>query len=163
MKNVRRKIMHGFIYPISILYIIVTIIVAVVFLVWTGLPNWLAILLAPFVSFFGLFILFLLPSLFAGRKKTYAPIPEDEMKMDEGKSVDFILPEKPVGLLCPSCDSSDIAVIVYGLPAMSKEMEKAIADKKITLGGCMIYDGTPQWICNSCGHKFGELRSKKGE
>ena len=148
----------GFIYPIFIIYILVTIIIAVVFLLWTGLPDWLAILLAPFVSFFGLFLLFLLPSLFAGRKKTYVSIPEEDVDKDEAAGEEFNIPEKLDGLICPACESSDMAFIVYGLPAMSKKMEKAIVDKKVTLGGCVVYDGAPQWVCNECGFKFGEMR-----
>lgn len=40
----------------------------------------------------------------------------------------------PEGLLCPSCGAKDIAVILYGLPGITKELEKAIENRKITLG-----------------------------
>ena len=69
----------------------------------------------------------------------------------------------PEGLLCPSCGAKDIAVILYGLPGITKELEKAIENKKITLGGCLVYDGAPQWVCNACNRKFGEFRTCEGE
>ena len=69
-----------------------------------------------------------------------------------------MLLKKPKGLLCPSCGSEEIAEIQYGMPALTKELEDAIANHKITLGGCGIYDGMPQWACNACWHKFGEIR-----
>ena len=76
---------------------------------------------------------------------------------------DFNLPKKPEGLLCPSCGSEDIALFLYGLPAITEELEKAIEDRKVTLGGCGLYDGAPQWDCNACNSKFGELRTREGK
>ena len=69
-----------------------------------------------------------------------------------------MLSKRPEGLSCPSCGSKDIAEIQYGLPAITDELEEAIANQEITLGGCGIYDGAPQWACNACRHKFGEIR-----
>ena len=56
---------------------------------------------------------------------------------------------------CPACDSGDIAQILYGLPAIDREMERLLKEKKITFGGCAEDDTQPRWLCNQCHHKFG--------
>ncbi|MBW1744171.1 MAG: hypothetical protein JRJ47_12220 [Deltaproteobacteria bacterium] len=78
------------------------------------------------------------------------------------READFLLPKKPEGLSCPSCGSEDIAMILYGLPGMTEELEKALANKEVTLGGCMVHDDAPQWACNACSHKFGKLETAEG-
>jgi hypothetical protein len=51
---------------------------------------------------------------------------------------------------CPKCQSEKIVPIVYGLPRY-EFFEKAKADEFI-LGGCTIYEDSPQWHCKECGH-----------
>ncbi len=57
---------------------------------------------------------------------------------------------------CPFCGGSDVAEILYGLPAYSDEFERALANHKIVLGGCCITGGEPAAHCNSCGKDFGK-------
>lgn len=67
---------------------------------------------------------------------------------------------------CPRCGSNDIAEILRGLPVYSIELEKAIADHKIILGGCCITGNDPSAHCNSCGKDFGKppyTRKRKGQ
>lgn len=144
--------MGGFNIPLFVLFLIVTIMVAVSLLIWSELPKWVVFLLAPFASFAGLLALVHIPELLEGILKAGVP---GLRKVGER---DFSLPKRPKGLLCPSCGSDDIAQFIYGLPALTKALEKAIADRKVTLGGCGIYDGAPQWACNTCHRKFGALR-----
>ena len=147
--------MGGFNLPLFVLFLIVAIIVAVPLLLWSELPKWAVLLLAPFASFAGLLAMFHILDLIERRRDASVPV---QRKAEEK---DFILPKKPEGLFCPSCGSEDIALFLYGLPAVTKELKKAIADGKVTLGGCGLYDGAPQWACNACNSKFGELRIGK--
>ena len=39
---------------------------------------------------------------------------------------------------CPKCGGTDIAMILYGLPQMSKDLEKKVKNKKIVFGGCCV-------------------------
>lgn len=51
---------------------------------------------------------------------------------------------------CPNCGSSRIADILYGLPYYSEELERDIEAGRIVLGGCLISENNPSWICADC-------------
>ena len=54
---------------------------------------------------------------------------------------------------------------MYGMPAFDDELEQALADHKIVLGGCCINDANPQYHCFHCDKDFGippVLLSKRG-
>ncbi len=53
---------------------------------------------------------------------------------------------------CPDCGSDDLARIVYGYMEINDKIERDIARKKITLGGCCV--GPYDWQCNNCGNSF---------
>ena len=55
---------------------------------------------------------------------------------------------------CPKCGGTDIAMILYGLPQMSKDLEKKVKDKKIVFGGCCVGDKDPELECNDCGWRY---------
>jgi len=57
-------------------------------------------------------------------------------------------------LKCPECDSSSVAVILWGYPDMDAIKEK-LDKKEITLGGCCITDNDPKWECNKCNNRWG--------
>jgi hypothetical protein len=57
---------------------------------------------------------------------------------------------------CPSCSSKDVAEILYGMPCMSKGMERVYSSNQIKLGGCCVEDGIPEWHCNRCEHEWGK-------
>ena len=56
---------------------------------------------------------------------------------------------------CPKCGGTDIAMILWGLPNMSSELEKKVKEKKIVFGGCLCW-----WLmilnleCNDCGWRY---------
>lgn len=58
-------------------------------------------------------------------------------------------------VICPECGSSDIAEILWGLPAFSDELEAEIEAGHVFLGGCIVSDFDPDWRCNACGCEFG--------
>jgi hypothetical protein len=55
---------------------------------------------------------------------------------------------------CPKCGGT-VARIFYGYPDFSSdELNKGLADKTITLGGCLVTEDNPHCECNECGHQF---------
>lgn len=56
---------------------------------------------------------------------------------------------------CPECGSENIAEILWGEPAFSKELEHDLETGRIVLGGCCITGEDPEWHCNDCGCEFG--------
>ena len=55
---------------------------------------------------------------------------------------------------CPKCGGTDIAMILYGLPQMSKDLEKKVKNKKIVFGGCVVSKNDPELECNDCGWRY---------
>jgi|TARA_B110000438_G_C15235971_1_gene403499 rubredoxin len=55
---------------------------------------------------------------------------------------------------CPKCGGTDIAMILWGLPQMSEDLEKKVKDKKIVFGGCCVSRGDPKLECNDCGWRY---------
>ena len=55
---------------------------------------------------------------------------------------------------CPECGGTDIAMIFWGLPQMSKDLEKKVKDKKIVFGGCVVSKNDPELECNDCGWRY---------
>ena len=58
--------------------------------------------------------------------------------------------------VCPVCGSAKVAPIFHGRPAFNDEMERALAEGKIALGGCEVTGDDPSWKCLSCGALFYE-------
>lgn len=59
--------------------------------------------------------------------------------------------------ICPECNSTDVAGILYGAPFLNVELERMMREGKIVLGGTTSggFD-SPQWSCNSCGARWRE-------
>ena len=51
---------------------------------------------------------------------------------------------------CPECNSKNVAFIFWGYPGDIDWYIKAIEDKKIVGGGCIVSDNDPKWECNDC-------------
>lgn len=64
-------------------------------------------------------------------------------------------PEKPTA--CPSCGGPRVAEILYGLPHFTPELERALDEGQIVLGGCCVFGEDPRWQCADCGHSWGRL------
>lgn len=65
--------------------------------------------------------------------------------------------DDPSGISCPQCGATDPIDIIYGFP--SSEMMEAASQGAIALGGCIMHDDNPAYVCRneSCGHEFGRL------
>jgi hypothetical protein len=154
--------MSGFNFPLLFI-VVVIILVAVSLLIFSDLPVWAPFLVGFIAAVVGLLLLDLAFFLDEKRQdrngkrfrktKNSKKAQEEEHVIPLPRRKDYI-PKAPVSLTCPSCGSGDIAVILYGQPALSDELEKALAKGQVTLGGCLVYDGAPQWVCNTCKHKF---------
>lgn len=55
---------------------------------------------------------------------------------------------------CPECGVSEIATIVYGNPALTKDLETQLSEGRIVLGGCTFERDAPSWQCVACGMKI---------
>ena len=53
---------------------------------------------------------------------------------------------------CPKCKSKKVILIAYGYPSV--EMWKLSEEEKIELGGCIVRDNNPNYLCKDCGNKF---------
>jgi hypothetical protein len=59
---------------------------------------------------------------------------------------------KSDSLRCPSCGSTDVITILWGLrPPPDPELER---QGKIVLGGCCVTDDDPDYRCGECGHSW---------
>lgn len=56
---------------------------------------------------------------------------------------------------CPFCGNTNIARIMYGLPAFSDNLVQELKEGKKVLGGCCISGIDPVYQCNECNNKFG--------
>ena len=64
---------------------------------------------------------------------------------------------------CPQCGKFSVAVIFWGLPGGNIEAyAKAIENKEIVGGGCLIGNNDPKWECNDCLHRWG-TREEDGD
>jgi len=51
---------------------------------------------------------------------------------------------------CPSCGAAPVASILYGLPVFDDDLEQAMAEGRIALGGCCQEIDAPTWVCTHC-------------
>ena len=60
---------------------------------------------------------------------------------------------------CPKCKASQTSKIIYGKPALTRQMLSGLESGRIISGGCMIRPGAPKWHCPRCRHDFGRLKT----
>lgn len=53
-------------------------------------------------------------------------------------------------ILCPQCGSSNVARILWGMPAFTPALEEDLEQGKVVLGGCCIAEPTPKYHCKDC-------------
>ena len=53
---------------------------------------------------------------------------------------------------CPRCGSKNSIRIVYGYP--SHELFNEAEAGKVKLGGCCIFEGSPEYFCKDCEHEW---------
>ena len=68
-----------------------------------------------------------------------------------------------IKIKCPECGSENIATILYGMPAMTGELQTAIDNGEVVLGGCIVSDdgSAPEFVCNSCDMSFTREQAHK--
>ena len=58
---------------------------------------------------------------------------------------------------CSKCGSDNFSEIIYGYIKRNQEINQAIKEKKIQLGGYIISDQSPKFQCNECQFKWGSI------
>jgi len=58
------------------------------------------------------------------------------------------------GTKCPKCQSTNFALILWGLPD-KKMIKEKLKQKELVLGGCLVSDHDPKWQCNECKTRWG--------
>ncbi len=56
--------------------------------------------------------------------------------------------------VCPYCGSKHVASILYGMPAMTEQLQRDLKAKKVVIGGCIVTDIDPWYHCNKCRKDF---------
>ncbi len=124
--------MGSFNLPLFILIIILSIIVSILLKTFTDLSLWLAIPVAPILSYIVLMALSVIIEKLEPKPEaelTTVPAPEATWNL--------LLSLRPDALLCPSCGSDRIMEIIYGLPPMTQRIQDELDKKTIILGGCI--------------------------
>ena len=67
---------------------------------------------------------------------------------------DFDLDQIPP---CPHCASDEVAIIIYGKPALNRQILTGLESGQIISGGCLVHGGAPRWHCNHCQQDFGHV------
>jgi hypothetical protein len=55
---------------------------------------------------------------------------------------------------CPNCNSGNVAEILWGYPIGTPELDRALEERIIVLGGCCVSSDDPKWECNNCGNRW---------
>lgn len=55
---------------------------------------------------------------------------------------------------CPMCNSSNVATILWGMPAYSEDLARELKGGRVFLGGCCPVSDAPTWHCNDCDHNW---------
>ena len=70
----------------------------------------------------------------------------------EDDEVQTLTETKPV---CPECNKNNIALIFWGYPGDMDWYLKAIQEKEIVGGGCLVSENDPKWECTDCYWQWG--------
>lgn len=79
------------------------------------------------------------------------PLPPDTLVQNQ----DFDLSNPPP---CPKCRSTEVARIVYGKPALTRQILESLGSGKIISGGGMMHQDAPEWLCRRCNRDFGQVK-----
>jgi hypothetical protein len=66
-------------------------------------------------------------------------------------SIDMTRSKKQVPR-CPACGSDRCIPIAYGMPG--PELQVKVERGEVVLGGCVVWDGQPEWACTACGSEW---------
>ena len=70
----------------------------------------------------------------------------------EDDEVQTLTETKPV---CPECNKNNVALIFWGYPGDMDWYVKAIQEKEIVGGGCLVSENDPKWECTNCYWQWG--------
>ena len=56
---------------------------------------------------------------------------------------------------CPRCGGTETTEVLYGLVVYDSALQARIKNKEVVLGGCVVSDDSPKYICRKCRHKWG--------
>ena len=59
--------------------------------------------------------------------------------------------------ICPICNGKNVAFILYGYFAPTKEITKGLDENKMVVGGCLVSEISPKWKCTDCSRSWGKL------
>jgi hypothetical protein len=65
---------------------------------------------------------------------------------------------------CPRCGHSPVAEILFGLVAITPEIQADLDAGTLALGGCDVTSDDPEWRCTSCGceiHRAQDVKSDR--
>ncbi len=96
-------------------------------------------------SFLFLFCLFQLTVLQAEENSS---LPKSKLASDS----------KVIDQTCPQCGSSSVDSIIYGEPNL--ELMEAAQRREVVLGGCVIRENSPKFVCKQCGSRWGSFNIK---
>jgi hypothetical protein len=63
----------------------------------------------------------------------------------------------PIECPVPVCRSSRVARILYGLPMFTPELNRDLEEGRTVLAGCCVFGDDPEWVCLTCGHRWGRI------
>jgi len=126
---------------------VLSLIFSVPLALWSNLPHWAVLLLCLLLAFVSLLGLRLARQnkAAATRSTTSAPVfrnPDSDERSKPG---------------CPHCGATDVAKVIYGKPALTRQLLEDLESGKVISGGCMIHDGAPEWHCYGCQRDFGHV------
>jgi hypothetical protein len=55
---------------------------------------------------------------------------------------------------CPNCGGKKVAKYLYGIPKITKGIERDVKAGRIMLGGISDKKDSPKWYCNECKHEW---------
>ncbi len=124
------------------------------FVLWSKIPFWIIILLAPLLA---LIVLHIFSLLTARRKKQKTTVCDHKFFAAEAlvHNQAFDPSKTP---RCPHCHKDDVSKMIYGKPALNRQIIEGLESGRIISGGCMIHGGAPEWHCNQCNRDFGHLK-----
>src|SRR5262245_29653153 len=82
-------------------------------------------------------------------KKDRRKIEGDEMVENKSSSASLGQAKPP----CPACGSPRVAEFFYGLANLD-QLKPDLDAGRVVLGGCCLFEDSPQWKCQDCGHAW---------
>lgn len=132
---------------------LISLIVYLPLVILSRLPLWSTMLLAPVAALLLLRGFLVLAARWENPRARLCDQPSLAAE-NFVQNQDFDLSKVPT---CPHCQSKDVAKMIYGKPALTRQIIEGLESGKIISGGCMLHGGAPEWHCNSCRRDFGHL------